>query len=36
MFSSVRPMYQALRYIDAQGQEIVGVESDGHQVSVGR
>ncbi|MFN8447739.1 MAG: ATP-binding protein [Anaerolineae bacterium] len=34
MFSSVRPMYQALRYIDAQGQEIVGVESDGHQVSV--
>ena len=34
MFSSVRPMYQALRYVDAQGQEIVGVESDGHQVSV--
>ncbi len=34
MFSSVRPMYQAIRYIDAQGQEIVGVESDGHRVSV--
>ncbi|MCC6804230.1 MAG: HAMP domain-containing protein [Anaerolineae bacterium] len=34
MFSSVRPMYQALRYVDAQGQEIVGVESDGRQVSV--
>lgn len=34
MFSSVRPMYQALRYVDAQGQEIVGVESDGHQVRV--
>ncbi|MCZ2095679.1 MAG: histidine kinase [Anaerolineae bacterium] len=34
MLSSVRPMYQALRYIDAQGQEIVGVESDGRQVSV--
>ncbi|MEO8392751.1 MAG: ATP-binding protein [Chloroflexota bacterium] len=34
MFSSVRPMYQALRYIDAQGQEIVAVESDGRQVSV--
>ncbi|MBI1259427.1 MAG: HAMP domain-containing protein [Chloroflexi bacterium] len=34
MFSSVRPMYQAIRYIDARGQEIVGIESDGHQVSV--
>jgi signal transduction histidine kinase len=34
MFSSVRPMYQAIRYLDAQGQEIVGVESDGQQVSV--
>ena len=26
MFSSVRPMYQAIRYIDAEGQEIVGIE----------
>lgn len=34
MFSSARPMYEALRYIDAQGQEIVGVESDGSRVSV--
>ncbi len=34
MFSSARPMYQAIRYIDAQGQEVVGVESDGRQVSV--
>ena len=34
MFSSVRPMYQSIRYIDAQGQEIVGVQSDGHQVTV--
>jgi signal transduction histidine kinase len=34
IFSSVRPMYQSLRYIDAQGSEIVGVESDGHKVSV--
>lgn len=34
MFSSARPMYQSLRYIDAQGQEIVGVESDGSRVSV--
>jgi signal transduction histidine kinase len=33
-FSSVRPMYQSLRYIDGDGQEIVGVESDGQQVSV--
>ncbi|MBZ0287145.1 MAG: HAMP domain-containing protein [Anaerolineae bacterium] len=33
-FSSVRPMYQALRYIDADGREIVGVESDGRSVSV--
>ncbi len=34
MFSSARPMYQALSYIDASGQEIVGVQSDGKQVSV--
>ncbi len=34
MFSSVRPMYQSIRYIDAQGTEIVGVQSDGHQVTV--
>lgn len=34
MFSSARPMYQAIRYIDASGHEIVGVESDGRQVSV--
>ncbi len=33
MFLSVRPMYQSLRYIDAQGQEIVSVESDGRRVS---
>jgi two-component system, NarL family, sensor histidine kinase UhpB len=34
MFSSVRPMYQAIRYIDVTGQEVVGVESDGRQASV--
>ncbi len=34
MFSSVRPMYNALRYIDAEGQEIIGVESDGRNVSI--
>jgi len=36
MFSSVRPMYQALRYIDSSGQEIVGVEADGRKVSVAK
>lgn len=36
MFSSVRSMYQALRYIDAQGQEIVSVESDGRTVGITR
>ena len=36
MFSSVRPMYQALRYIDAKGEEIVGVEADGRNVSVAK
>ncbi len=36
MFSSVRPMYQALRYIDATGKEIVGVEADGRNVSVSK
>jgi signal transduction histidine kinase len=34
MFSSARPMYQAIRYVDARGQEIVGVESNGREVSV--
>ncbi|MEZ4670582.1 MAG: ATP-binding protein [Anaerolineae bacterium] len=34
MFSSVRPMYQTLRYIDASGREIVGITSDGSAVSV--
>ncbi len=36
MFSSVRPMYQALRYIDATGKEIVGVEADGRQVTISK
>ncbi len=36
MFSSVRPMYQAVRYIDATGQEIVGVEADGKNVSISK
>lgn len=36
MFSSVRPMYQALRYIDSTGKEIVGVEADGRNVSVSK
>lgn len=36
MFSSVRPMYQALRYIDASGKEVVGVEADGRNVSVSK
>jgi signal transduction histidine kinase len=34
MFSSVRPMYNALRYLDAQGLEVVAVESDGRSVSI--
>ena len=33
MFLSVRPMYQSLRYIDGDGAERVGVESDGRRVS---
>ncbi len=36
MFSSVRPMYQALRYIDTKGVEIVGVEADGRNVSISK
>ncbi len=36
MFSSVRPMYQALRYMDSTGKEIVGVEADGRNVSVSK
>jgi len=34
MFSSVRPMYQAIHYIDVTGQEVVGVQSNGREVSV--
>ena len=34
MFSSVRPMYSELSYIDAQGRRLVSVESDGRKVRV--
>lgn len=33
VFSSVRPMYRTLRYIDANGQEVLGVISDGMRVT---
>lgn len=34
VLSSVRPMYQGLRFVDSGGQEIVEVVSDGHTASI--
>lgn len=33
LFSSVRPMFRAIRYIDSTGQEVIAVESKGLEVS---